>query len=397
MKNIIYLTLMLFIFLIPLETKASEVEYYDSNNASNVTVINFHYFGEEGSNPNLERVRNSKKQFHTYLSELKKEGYTTIGQQDLIRYLEGNQQIPKKSILLTIDDGFLSVYTEAFPVLKELEMKAVFFPIVGDMLKGDRKDSPMVSFEQLEEMVQSGLVEVGNHTFDLHWRGESDTAGNEAMIYKYDRQSKLVNNRFDYIFKDLILADYYIEEHTSQEIDSISYPYGVYTKETLIAAQNLGYKIGYTTKAGTNYFGYGANGTNLLEVHRIGSNSNTTTDSLLKNIEKYNQLAAQEAFKKKDIRIRKEGSRYKVYLMSDKESKKVSLDKVTVEVYKKNKNGVREFINEKTVYTDIPKSGVVIHKKNSLKDREMYSLKFTLERKDKSKEVEWIDLQTPLF
>ncbi|MBR2038566.1 MAG: polysaccharide deacetylase family protein, partial [Lachnospiraceae bacterium] len=77
----------------------------------------------------------------------------------LADYVENGTMLPEKPVLLTLDDGYENNYTNAFPLLKKYNMKAVISLIGKDMRLNEN---------QLKEKHDSGLVEIGNHTYDLH-------------------------------------------------------------------------------------------------------------------------------------------------------------------------------------------------------------------------------------
>ena len=99
-------------------------ELIEDQNAPQFTVLNFHHFGEVEAYPTIGNITTSPKRFRELLETLKKEGYTTITQEQVQNYLTNEEIIPEKSILLTIDDGYESVYEHAYPILKELKMAA---------------------------------------------------------------------------------------------------------------------------------------------------------------------------------------------------------------------------------------------------------------------------------
>lgn len=70
-------------------------------------------------------------------------------------------------VVITFDDGFLSVYESAFPVCRELGLPFSLFLSTGTVgkrapLQGLSK--PMLSWSQLQEMLDSGLMTLGSHT-----------------------------------------------------------------------------------------------------------------------------------------------------------------------------------------------------------------------------------------
>ena len=89
-----------------------------------------------------------------------------------------SRRLPDKAILLTFDDGYESLYTRVFPLLKAYHYPAVAALVGswmedepdGTVLYGDRKvpRSNFVSWDEAREMQASGLVEFASHGYDLH-------------------------------------------------------------------------------------------------------------------------------------------------------------------------------------------------------------------------------------
>ena len=104
---------------------------------------------------------------------LKGEGYTPILSHDLIAYSKGECVLPEKPILITFDDGYYNNYLYAFPLAKQYGMKFILSPIgkYTDLYSETPDKSPYYAhctWDMLREMQSSGLVEIGNHSYDLH-------------------------------------------------------------------------------------------------------------------------------------------------------------------------------------------------------------------------------------
>lgn len=81
--------------------------------------------------------------------------------------------MPEKPILLTFDDGYYNNYVYAWPLAKQYNMKIIISPIGSctDKFTGandDHANYSHVTWPQIEEMMDSGLVEFQNHSYNLH-------------------------------------------------------------------------------------------------------------------------------------------------------------------------------------------------------------------------------------
>jgi peptidoglycan/xylan/chitin deacetylase (PgdA/CDA1 family) len=122
----------------------------------------------------------SPGRFRTQLRGLQRGGYCFWPLGRLLDYHDRQEPVPAKTVVLTFDDGFESVYRFAYPVLKELNIPAVVF-LVTAYLDSDepfrfdswgiahRETAPGPSWRpltsvQCREMLGSGLIELGSHT-----------------------------------------------------------------------------------------------------------------------------------------------------------------------------------------------------------------------------------------
>lgn len=129
----------------------------------NIVVVNY---SESTGNITYDK-------FRADLTALKEEGYNTILFQDLYSYLKDGIPLPPKPILITFDDGYISNYDYAYPLLMKMNMKGSFFVIgwsVGRMarISDNAPIIPHFTWENAQEMVRTGRVEIQSHTFDLH-------------------------------------------------------------------------------------------------------------------------------------------------------------------------------------------------------------------------------------
>lgn len=107
------------------------------------------------------------------LTYLKQNGYTTVFVSDLINFVSGCGALPEKPVLITLDDGYYNNLVYVLPILEELDMKAVI-SVVGSFTQtfsdcvDPNPNYGHCSWEEIRQLVQSGHVEIGNHSYNMH-------------------------------------------------------------------------------------------------------------------------------------------------------------------------------------------------------------------------------------
>ena len=198
----------------------------------------------------------SEVNFEKDLKYLKENGYETISLEQMEDYYLGEEiQLPKKPIVITFDDGYLNNYEYAYPLLRKYDTKAVIYLIgwsVGrdTFIDSDKEITPHFNWEQAREMYESGLIQFGSHTFDLHnEQGFSYGYGKEVgfgLAIMDDESDEEYKTRVE---EDLKKSKIMIEEEIGQEVTSIAYPYGEYNKTLIDMLEELGFKSGLITES----------------------------------------------------------------------------------------------------------------------------------------------------
>ncbi len=189
----------------------------------------------------------SPDKFKQDMMYLKILGYETIYFKDLIAYKEKAIPLPKNPIVITFDDGYMSNYEYAYPILKELEMKATIGVIGWSVGRTTHKDNetpiiPHFTWEQAREMYESGWIDIQHHTFDMHESGlgVQQLTGESHQDY------------VDRMVDDTIKLKEEIESHVGNEVVVFSYPLGLYNTLSESAIKILGFKVSLTTNKGIN-------------------------------------------------------------------------------------------------------------------------------------------------
>ncbi|MFK5947472.1 MAG: poly-beta-1,6-N-acetyl-D-glucosamine N-deacetylase PgaB [Methylococcales bacterium] len=202
-------------------------------------------------------------------SWLKAHNYHVISIDDLMKAMKGEKNLPEKAILLSFDDGYASVYKILFPLLKAYHYSAVV-AVVGTWLQpkmntmvhyGDRYLKPrsdFLSWQQIKEMSDSGLVEIASHSYNLHHGILANPQGNvepAAVTRAYNKGSQTYSNDHQYrqrILTDLQRNSALIKKHTGKRPRVMVWPYGEYSYETIELAAKAGMPFTLTLRDGSN-------------------------------------------------------------------------------------------------------------------------------------------------
>lgn len=155
----------------------------------------------------------------------------------------------KDTLAITFDDGYLTIYDSACPMLKERDMTATIYVVVdalGGINEWDRRagdqEEKMMSAAQARELAEQGF-EIGSHTLTHPHLPNLD-----------DEQLK----------QEIADSKHKLEDIIGREVVSFSYPYGDYDDRVLNAAMEAGYKNAMSTKLGAI-----VPGTSLFEIPRV--------------------------------------------------------------------------------------------------------------------------------
>ena len=243
-----------------------------------VSVIMYHNFVSDEDLKNgieFDEYAMSPSDFEQDLIWLKENGYVTITSAELLYFLENKEPIPKKAVILSIDDGSWGVYTNAWPLLKKHGMKADF-NVIGaqidatwELLRSggtrDGEPAPFCTWEELIEMQASGAINICSHTYGMHIYNREKRVGMSMM------ENESFEEFAQAVKKDYNLALSCIEGWLGIMTETVAYPY---SKRSAVGDQivleNTGYKIlmageGARGTAG-NYFVTGCDFSNQLAL-----------------------------------------------------------------------------------------------------------------------------------
>jgi peptidoglycan/xylan/chitin deacetylase (PgdA/CDA1 family) len=113
-----------------------------------------------------DRLTISADRLDRQLAYIKSEGYTGISFSELKEFLEGQRPLPPKPVLVTFDDGYLSTYELAYPLLLKYQVKAtIFLPtaFIGGVNGWDAGNEPLMSYDVIRQIAGT-LIDFGLHS-----------------------------------------------------------------------------------------------------------------------------------------------------------------------------------------------------------------------------------------
>ncbi|WKB53434.1 polysaccharide deacetylase family protein [Eleftheria terrae] len=215
---------------IPLKTlnpSGIYADYYQT-----VPILCYHRFGTVGG-----KMAVSAASFAAQLEWLARNDYHVIRLEQLMAYLEGGQPLPKRSVVITIDDGFESVHRYAFPLLRKYNMPATLF-VYTDFIGGGEA----LSWPQLQELADSGLVDIQAHS-KTHRNLLDRPPGLPEAAYRQQLQAEAQVPR-EVLERKL----------KKVKVRHFAYPYGDANEAVLEAMERNKYDMAVTVNPGGNAF-----------------------------------------------------------------------------------------------------------------------------------------------
>ena len=230
-----------------------------------LVVLAYHEISEPSRavNPDLAV---SPAAFRAQLAWLIRHGYHPVSVDQLMAARRGQAPLPSHPLLLTFDDGYTSVFTEAFPVLRRYGVPAVV-AVVGHWLEpssglvdfGDQHldRQRLLRWSELRQMQSSGLVEVASHSYDLHRGIPGNPQLNSMPAATTRRYEPGVGYEDPQAYRQRLHDDLQrnadlIEHQLGRRPRVIVWPYGRYNATAAAVAAELGMGVGLNLDDGAN-------------------------------------------------------------------------------------------------------------------------------------------------
>lgn len=207
------------------------------------TVLCYHIV-ESPQDPRMEVSRETFRQQMRYLAMT---GYNVIPLRELYDYVAGKRaSLPRNAVVVTIDDGWRSTYTEVFPEMKRYGFPFTIFiypQIVG-------QTSHALNWKQIKEMSEAG-VDIESHSYSHPYLTRRRHVELDQRAYN------------GWLERELSDSKRMIEHATGKPVLFLAYPFGDYDHFLVDSVSRAGYAVALTCEAGRV-----RRGSNPLRMHR---------------------------------------------------------------------------------------------------------------------------------
>ncbi len=201
-------------------------------------ILMYHMVREPIKGAKFNSLRVSPFIFEEQIKFLSEGGWHFFTMAELISQ---GTSLPEKSIAVTFDDGYEDNFTNALPILKKYDAKATIYLVVDRhnrewSSKRKKKNNnnelmlePKLQDKHVRELIKSGLIEIGSHTF---------THDNLPMLSKEQKEQEIIASREQ------------LREVFNIECQSFCYPFGLYDEVDLKLVEQAGYSNATTVEKG---------------------------------------------------------------------------------------------------------------------------------------------------
>lgn len=193
----------------------------------NIPIVMYHYveYVEDEGDTIRKSLNIVPHLFDAQLAEIERLEYETYFVRDVPGLLRGDITTDKKPVVLTFDDGYLDFYTDAFPILQKYNMKATVY-VVYNFIGG----SGFMNAAQIQELQETGLVEVGSHAID-HYN----------MLGLWEDEARRQITKSKPLLEDLL----------GFPIETFAYPSGGFNGDIADMVKEASYSAAVSTRHGT--------------------------------------------------------------------------------------------------------------------------------------------------
>ena len=186
-----------------------------------VPILAYHRFGPIAA----DAMTVTTPVFESHLRQIWEGGYTVIPLRRLVDHLLGlGPPPPERSVVITVDDGHRSVYTDMLPLVRRYEIPVTLFLYPSALSRAEYA----LTWEQARTLVDTGLFDVQSHTYwhPHFWR---------------EKRARTPEDYARFVAFQLVRSREILVERIGGRVDMLAWPFGIYDDELVAAAVAAGY------------------------------------------------------------------------------------------------------------------------------------------------------------
>ncbi len=231
-----------------LEKKAAVNTAGDIKTGTKLPVIMYHSMLKEQKR--LGKYVISPDSFEGDLKYLQKNRYHTITVRELVDAVKQHRPLPQKPVMLTFDDGYYNNYLYAYPLAKKYGAKIIIAPVgyYSDLFSesdADHANYSHLTWNEIQKMMDSGIVEFQNHSYNLH--------STKGRLGAQRKRGESLAQYAALLNRDVGKMQAEFKEKTGYTPLAFVYPYGACSKGSDAILKQMGFQatFGCTQKTNT--------------------------------------------------------------------------------------------------------------------------------------------------
>lgn len=197
-----------------------------AENKINIPILCYHNF-----NPIIPgSMTMTPKKFEAQIKWLKDNGFTVIPLQEAVDYLQDKRaNLPAKSVVITADDGWQSVYTYMYPIVRKYNIPVTLFIYPQTISQGKHA----MTWDELKELQKTGLFDIQGHTY---WHPN----------FKHEKKRLSPAAYEKFVQVQLVKSKKILEEKLGKKVTLLAWPFGIYNAYLEQQAANAGYAMAFS-------------------------------------------------------------------------------------------------------------------------------------------------------
>lgn len=167
--------------------------------------------------------------FEEQLAWLAEHHFSVVRLGSVVAALRGNGQLAPQTVVITVDDGRRSQYTQMFPIIQRYHVPVTLFVYTNAI----SYEPDALTWEEIGEMVNSGLVDVQSHTCS-------------HPFFERERARRSPSDYEAFVATELGKSKKTLEERLNRPVDLLAWPYGIFDSALERAAARAGYVAAFS-------------------------------------------------------------------------------------------------------------------------------------------------------